>query len=122
MNKKYPNPIGTMQIYPAYDQHSSVQILGCWKAILNLIWMLLKALVRGRSEATVWASDGEGYSIQILKVSDETVEVNGFPKNPIWDNVNHHYQDDYISDCGFDPQWLFVSQKEFERIRNNELR
>lgn len=102
---KYYHPVGIVQVYPAHSHHEPVIIIANWLALINLILMLLKALIRNQSEATVWASDGEGYGIMIKKVPP------GWD-TPVWKNLQNHYQADWISKNGISPYSLFDIKKE----------
>jgi hypothetical protein len=101
---KYHYPVGIVHIYPAYAHHDTIFIVGNWLALCNLMLMMFKALLRGQSKATVWASDGEGYEIWIKKVES------GWD-TPVWKNLVSHYQADWISHDGIEPYSLFESKR-----------
>lgn len=110
--KRYPSPHGIIQVYPAEQWHDSVYIVANWKALLNLALMLFKAIIRGRSTANVWASDGEGYSIEIMRTPD------GWD-TPLWKNLKPHYQTrDYGEPDGIDPVYLFHAEEILRRKQN----
>lgn len=54
------------------------------EALANLTNAIAEAIVKGKSQAEVWASDGEGYSIRIKRVEDEL-------DNKAWNQLPNHY-------------------------------
>lgn len=105
MVKEHNLPKGIIQVYPAYDHHSEVVIIGNKEALENLTQALKEAIENGKSQASVWASDGEGYDILIKQVDD------GWD-NKIWNKLPPHYTADWINkDCEINSTKFYLNEK-----------
>lgn len=59
-----------MNVYPAYTHHDFVAIVGDQQALQHLGERLLAAAAMGAATAICFATDGEGYAIEVLRVDD----------------------------------------------------
>ena len=67
-----------LHIYGSYTYHSPATIRGTREVLLSLKSSIEAALKRKPEDAEVYASDGEGYAVQVIMVS--TISSLGAPE------------------------------------------